>query len=108
MPPIRRILVLAVDGVQSLDVMGPIEVFCDAEELAPGTYRIDVVGPARDGAIRMSNGLKLGVDPLPAARASGGRARTRRSSTGSRGPPAAHGARRPSAPAPTCWRPPGC
>jgi transcriptional regulator GlxA family with amidase domain len=28
MPPIRRVLVLAVDGVQSLDVMGPIEAFC--------------------------------------------------------------------------------
>jgi len=65
MPPIRRVLILAVDGVQSLDVMGPIETFCDANGLVPGTYRIDVVGPARDGRITMSNGLKLGVDPLP-------------------------------------------
>src|SRR5215207_3503590 len=63
MPPIRRVLVLAVDGVQSLDVMGPIETFCDANDQVPGTYRIDVVGPARDGQITMSNGLKLGVDP---------------------------------------------
>src|SRR3954447_25455673 len=65
MPPIRRVLVLAVDGVQSLDVMGPIETFCDANGLVPGTYRIEVVGPAGDGQITMSTGLKLGVDPLP-------------------------------------------
>src|SRR5690242_4882273 len=65
MPPIRRVLVLAIDGVQSLDVMGPIETFCDANDQVPGTYRIDVVGPAADGQITMSNGLKLGVDPLP-------------------------------------------
>src|SRR4051794_39956444 len=65
MPPIRRVLVLAVDGVQSLDVMGPIETFFYANQQAPDTYRIDVVGPARDGHITMSNGLKLAVDPLP-------------------------------------------
>jgi len=65
MPPIRRVLVLAVDGVQSLDVMGPIEVFCDANDQVRGAYRIDVVGPVLDGQITMSNGLKLGVDPLP-------------------------------------------
>src|SRR3954447_26546759 len=65
MPPIRRVLVLAVDGVQSLDVMGPVETFCDANDLVPGSYRIDVVGPGRNGQITMSNGLKLGVDPLP-------------------------------------------
>src|SRR3954449_12662008 len=65
MPPIRRVLVLAVDGVQSLDVMGPIETFGDANDLVPGSYRIEVVGPASDGQITMSNGLKLGVDPLP-------------------------------------------
>jgi transcriptional regulator GlxA family with amidase domain len=65
MPPIRPVLVLAVDGVQSLDVMGPIDTFCDANDQVPGSYRIDVVGPAPDGQITMSNGLKLGVDPLP-------------------------------------------
>src|SRR3954453_821046 len=65
MPPIRRVLVLAVDGVQSLDVMGPIETFCDANDQVPRTYPIDADGPVLDGQIRMSNGLKLGVDPLP-------------------------------------------
>jgi transcriptional regulator GlxA family with amidase domain len=65
MPPIRRILVLAVDGAQSLDVLGPVEVFHYADRSVPGSYRIDVVGPASDGQITMSNGLRLGVEPLP-------------------------------------------
>src|SRR3954453_12020301 len=65
MPPIRRVLVLAVDGVPALDVMGPIETFCDANDQVPRSYRIDVVGPSVDGQIRMSNGLTLGVGPLP-------------------------------------------
>src|ERR1700755_778949 len=65
MPPIRRVLVLAVDGVQSLDVMGPIDTFCEANDQVPGASRSAVVGPGLDGRITMSNGLKLGVDPLP-------------------------------------------
>src|SRR3954452_21104323 len=65
MPRIRRVLVLAVDGVQSLDVMGPVETFVDANDLVPGSYRIEVVGPVDDGRITMSNGLTLGVVPLP-------------------------------------------
>jgi transcriptional regulator GlxA family with amidase domain len=58
-------LVLAVDGVQSLDVMGPIEVFSYANQKVPGAYRVEVVGPTSDGCITMSNGLRLGVGPLP-------------------------------------------
>jgi transcriptional regulator GlxA family with amidase domain len=65
MPPIRRILVLAVDGVQSLDVLGPVEIFHHAESDVPGSYRIDVVGPGTDGFVTMSNELRLGVEPLP-------------------------------------------
>jgi transcriptional regulator GlxA family with amidase domain len=65
MPPIRRILVLAVDGAQSLDIMGPVEVFATAEETVPGSYAFDTVGPATAGHITMSNGLRLAVDPLP-------------------------------------------
>ena len=65
MPPIRRVLVLAVDGAQSLDVMGPVEIFHYADRMVPGSYRIDVVGSTSDGQITMSNGLRLGVDPLP-------------------------------------------
>jgi transcriptional regulator GlxA family with amidase domain len=65
MPPIRRVLVLAVDGAQSLDILGPVEVFDHAERLVPGSYRIQVVSPTDDGRITMSNGVELGVEPLP-------------------------------------------
>ena len=65
MPPIRRILVLAVDGAQSLDILGPVEVFDHAESLVPGSYRIELVGPTGDGRITMSNGVTLGVGSLP-------------------------------------------
>ncbi|MGQ4444976.1 GlxA family transcriptional regulator, partial [Streptomyces violaceoruber] len=36
----RTVLVLLFDGVQSLDVTGPVEVFAGAEQHTPGTYRI--------------------------------------------------------------------
>jgi transcriptional regulator GlxA family with amidase domain len=65
MPRTRRVLVLAVDGCQALDVLGPVEVFDHANDEAPGAYRIEVVGPARRGTITMSNGVPLGVTPLP-------------------------------------------
>jgi transcriptional regulator GlxA family with amidase domain len=65
MPPIRRVLVLAVEGTESLDILGPVEVFDYADRMVPGSYRIDVVGPSTDGQITMSNRLRLGVDPLP-------------------------------------------
>jgi transcriptional regulator GlxA family with amidase domain len=65
MPPIRRVLVLAVDGAQSLDVMGPVEIFHYADRFVPGSYRVEVIGPTRDGQITMSNGVRLGVEPLP-------------------------------------------
>lgn len=65
MPPIRHILVLAVEGVQSLDVLGPIETFEYADRQVPGSYRIEVVGPGTDGYITTSSGVRLGVAPLP-------------------------------------------
>jgi transcriptional regulator GlxA family with amidase domain len=65
MPTIRRVLILAVEGTESLDILGPVEVFDYAARQIPGAYRIDVVGPATDGQITMSNGLRLGVGPLP-------------------------------------------
>jgi transcriptional regulator GlxA family with amidase domain len=40
MPPIRRILVVAVEGAESLDIMGPVEVFDYADRQVPGSYRI--------------------------------------------------------------------
>lgn len=64
-PRSRHVLVLAVEGCLSLDVLGPIEVFSFASSQVPGAYRIDVVGPTDNGAITMSNGVRLGVAPLP-------------------------------------------
>ena len=61
----RRILVLAVDECQSLDVLGPVEVFDHASRLVAGAYRVEVVAPADEGTVTMSNGLRLAVAPLP-------------------------------------------
>src|SRR3712207_3830753 len=63
MPPIRRVLVLAVDGAQSLDVLGPVEIFFYANHHAPGSYRTEVVSPR--GEAPLSNGLTLLTAPLP-------------------------------------------
>ena len=65
MPRTRLILVLAVDGCQSLDVLGPVEVFDHAAREVPGAYHVEVVGPTDTGAVTMSSGVRLGVAPLP-------------------------------------------
>src|SRR3954466_5108003 len=67
MPTIRHILVLAVERSESLDILGPVEVFDYADRQVAGSYRIDVVGPSANGQITMSNRLRLGVGPLPGA-----------------------------------------
>ena len=58
----RDVLVVLFDGVQSLDVTGPVEVFTGAELAAGGSpYRIRTVSP--DGApVRTSSGLTLTPD----------------------------------------------
>ncbi|MEV6177510.1 GlxA family transcriptional regulator [Streptomyces sp. NPDC052015] len=57
----RTVLVVLFDGVQSLDVTGPVEVFAGAEQLVPGTYRIGTA--SLDGApVRTSSGLTLVPD----------------------------------------------
>ncbi|MGC0207434.1 GlxA family transcriptional regulator [Streptomyces levis] len=63
----RTVLAVLFDGVQSLDVTGPVEVFAGAELLAPGTYRIRTA--SLDGApVRTTSGLTLVPDaPLAAA-----------------------------------------
>lgn len=65
MPKARRILVLAVEGCQSLDLFGPVEVFTQAARQVPDAYRVEVIGPAESGVITMENGLRVGVTPLP-------------------------------------------
>jgi len=58
----RRIVVVAFDALQSLDAVGPIEVFSTANrELGTTAYAIELVattGPT----IRATNGLALTVD----------------------------------------------
>jgi transcriptional regulator GlxA family with amidase domain len=52
----RTVLFVLFDGMQSLDVTGPLEVFAGAEQHTPGTYRIRTA--SLDGApVRTSSGL---------------------------------------------------
>jgi transcriptional regulator GlxA family with amidase domain len=74
-----RIIVLAVDGTQALDVIGPVEVFDAASQIVQAgsgagpahPYDVRVVSPA-GGDVRLSNGLRLSSDPLPSRRALAG------------------------------------
>ncbi|MBC9724273.1 GlxA family transcriptional regulator [Streptomyces sp. TRM68367] len=62
----RTVLTVLFDGVQSLDVTGPLEVFTGAEKLAPGTY--DLRTAALDGTpVRTSSGLTVVPDLALAA-----------------------------------------
>ena len=46
MPPPRHVLILAVDRAQSLDILGPVEVFHTATTLAAEAgYRVELVTP---------------------------------------------------------------
>jgi transcriptional regulator GlxA family with amidase domain len=57
----HTVLAVLFDGVQSLDVTGPVEVFAGAEKHTPGTYRIRTA--TLDGApVRTSSGLTLVPD----------------------------------------------
>jgi transcriptional regulator GlxA family with amidase domain len=57
----HRVVVLAFEGVQSLDVTGPVEAFSIATRYFGGEYAIELVTP--DGApARASSGLSLNAD----------------------------------------------
>ncbi len=58
-------LVVAVEGCHSLDVLGPVEVFAQAALEVPGAYRVDVVAPVGGGMVTTENGVRLGAEPLP-------------------------------------------
>ncbi|WP_280873985.1 GlxA family transcriptional regulator [Streptomyces pseudovenezuelae] len=63
----RTVLVVLFDGVQSLDVTGPVEVFAGAELGVPGSYRIRTAS-LDGGPVRTSSGLTLVPDePLTGA-----------------------------------------
>ncbi|MGW3204317.1 GlxA family transcriptional regulator [Streptomyces sp. NPDC001135] len=57
----RTVLFVLFDGVQSLDVTGPLEVFAGAEKDTPGTYRIRTAS-LDGGPVRTSSGLTLVPD----------------------------------------------
>ncbi|MFF8731352.1 GlxA family transcriptional regulator [Streptomyces sp. NPDC015171] len=57
----RNVLLTLFEGLQSLDVTGPLEVFAGAESHTPGSYRIRTASV--DGApVRASSGLVLVPD----------------------------------------------
>jgi transcriptional regulator GlxA family with amidase domain len=66
---LRRIVFVIFEGFQSLDLVGPYEVFQNASGLAGG-YRCQIVAPAA-GAVTSGNGLSvhagLGVDTADTA-----------------------------------------
>jgi transcriptional regulator GlxA family with amidase domain len=62
----RRIVLLAFEGVQSLDVAGPLEVFSAADRLSgrpSSRYTLEVASPG-GGSIRTSSGLGLDTTAL--------------------------------------------
>jgi transcriptional regulator GlxA family with amidase domain len=72
--PTRRIVIVAFDGVQPLDVTGPHEVFAGANAALAGAaragvrdrpaYELSVVAP-HSTTVRSESGLPLGAAPLP-------------------------------------------
>ncbi|MET8576235.1 GlxA family transcriptional regulator [Streptomyces sp. NPDC005012] len=59
----RSVLLVLYEGVQSLDVTGPLEVFAGAAEAAeaagwPGGYRVTTASPG-GGPVRASSGLRM-------------------------------------------------
>jgi transcriptional regulator GlxA family with amidase domain len=65
----RHVVIVAFDGCQPLDVVGPHEVFAGAARAASslgraGSYRVTVAS-TRGGTVRAESGLELGTAPLP-------------------------------------------
>jgi len=57
-----RVAIVVVEGVQSLDVAGPMDVFAEANRLLPAgqRYEVSLVG-VEAGSVRCANGLELHV-----------------------------------------------
>jgi transcriptional regulator GlxA family with amidase domain len=65
----RHVVIVAFDGLQPLDAVGPHEVFAGATRAAralgrAGGYRCTLASRA-GGAVRTESGLELGTTPLP-------------------------------------------
>jgi transcriptional regulator GlxA family with amidase domain len=57
----RRVVIVVFEGVQSLDVTGPLEVFSLADRIAGGAYELLVVS-SDGGPVRTTSGLMLVPD----------------------------------------------
>src|SRR3984957_15445765 len=67
----RHIVIVAFDGLQPLDAVGPHEVFAGAGRAAAGlgragSYRVTLASPG-GATVRAESGLVLGTAPLPSA-----------------------------------------
>ena len=118
-------MIVAFEGVQPLDAVGPHEVFAGAGRAAAslgraGGYRVTLASPG-GAAVRAESGLVLGTSPLPEAPsastpwcspagtgAEAAAAATRRCSSGSARRPRAAGAWPPCARGPSSAPRPGC
>jgi transcriptional regulator GlxA family with amidase domain len=54
----RKVTIVAYPDVQTLDVIGPAEVFASAAKLEPGSYDVELVARQR-GPLRSSSGVAL-------------------------------------------------
>src|SRR5262245_65864355 len=58
----RRVAILIFDGVQSLDMTGPLEVFAIANRVRPGGahpgYAVELIAPAA-GVVTSNSGLRV-------------------------------------------------
>src|SRR5205823_10388741 len=60
--PARRIVVVVYPNVQSLDAVGPIEVFSTANREAGRANYATEIAATKGTTVRATNGLVLGVD----------------------------------------------
>ncbi|UGS37705.1 GlxA family transcriptional regulator [Capillimicrobium parvum] len=60
---LRRVVIVALPGVQPLDVTGPAEVLAYAERMSPGAYAIEVVSP---GGAALDTGSGYALAPAGA------------------------------------------
>lgn len=59
-------MIVAFPGVQSLDVVGPYEVFAGATQMVPGAYEVSLCSVA-GGPVASESGLAMASAALPAA-----------------------------------------
>ncbi len=78
----RHVVIVAFEGVQPLDAVGPHEVFAGARRAAEslgraGGYRVTVASPG-GGTVRAESGLVLGTAPAARRRRADRHPRARR------------------------------